>query len=122
MPFARANASILSQRGQRRSAILAALCTPQTVSQIMPAAITPAMTPKTIPYAEPLCAPTIRLSHPRMACQVIDWAIQAHGAAGVSDDFNLAFHYAQARTLHFADGPDEVHRNAIAKQELARYK
>ncbi len=63
----------------------------------------------------------IKVAAPNMALQVLDWAIQAHGAAGVSDDFNLAFHYAQARTLRFADGPDEVHRNAIAKQELARY-
>ena len=64
----------------------------------------------------------IKVAAPLMAQQVLDWAIQAHGAAGVSDDFNLAFHYAQARTLRFADGPDEVHRNAIAKQELARYQ
>jgi acyl-CoA dehydrogenase len=64
----------------------------------------------------------IKVVAPNMALQVLDWAIQVHGAAGVSDDFNLAFHYAQARTLRFADGPDEVHRNAIAKQELARYK
>lgn len=63
----------------------------------------------------------IKVAAPNMALQVLDWAIQAHGAAGLSDDFNLAFHYAQARTLRFADGPDEVHRNAIAKQELARY-
>ena len=64
----------------------------------------------------------IKVSAPNMALQVLDWAIQVHGAAGVSDDFNLAFHYAQARTLRFADGPDEVHRNAIAKQELARHQ
>jgi acyl-CoA dehydrogenase len=64
----------------------------------------------------------IKVSAPNMALQVLDWAIQVHGAAGVSDDFNLAFHYAQARTLRFADGPDEVHRNAIAKQELAQYQ
>ena len=63
----------------------------------------------------------IKVAAPNMALQVLDWAIQVHGAAGVSDDFNLAFHYAQARTLRFADGPDEVHRNAIAKQELARH-
>ena len=49
-----------------------------------------------------------------MACQVIDWAIQAHGGGGVSDDFPLASAYAHARTLRFADGPDEVHRNQIA--------
>jgi acyl-CoA dehydrogenase len=56
-----------------------------------------------------------------MALQVIDWAMQVHGGAGVSDDFGLAKAYANARTLRFADGPDEVHRNAIAKEELARY-
>jgi acyl-CoA dehydrogenase len=64
----------------------------------------------------------IKVAAPNMACQVIDWAIQAHGGAGVSDDFPLAFHYAQARTLRFADGPDEVHRTQIAKQELAPYR
>jgi acyl-CoA dehydrogenase len=63
----------------------------------------------------------IKVAAPNMALQVIDWAMQAHGAAGVSDDFPLAHAYAHARTLRFADGPDEVHRNAIAKQELARY-
>ena len=57
-----------------------------------------------------------------MACKVIDWAIQAHGAAGISADFTLAYDYAQVRTLRFADGPDEVHRNQIAKLELARYR
>lgn len=63
----------------------------------------------------------IKVVAPNMACQVIDWAMQAHGAAGVSGDFPLAYAYASARTLRFADGPDEVHRNAIAKLELARY-
>jgi len=63
----------------------------------------------------------IKVVAPSMACQVIDWAIQAHGGGGVSDDFPLAFTYAQARTLRFADGPDEVHRNAIAKMELGKY-
>ncbi len=63
----------------------------------------------------------IKVAAPLMACQVIDWAIQLHGAAGVSDDFGLAYAYAQARTLRFADGPDEVHRNHIGKLELARY-
>jgi acyl-CoA dehydrogenase len=58
---------------------------------------------------------------PNMACQVIDWAMQAHGGGGVSDDFPLASAYANARTLRFADGPDEVHRNAIAKWELGKY-
>jgi len=64
----------------------------------------------------------IKVAAPIMACQVIDWAMQVHGAAGVSDDFPLAFFYAQARTLRFADGPDEVHRNQIAKIELAGYR
>jgi acyl-CoA dehydrogenase len=64
----------------------------------------------------------IKVAAPSMACKVIDWAIQAHGAAGLSGDFMLAYHYAQVRTLRFADGPDEVHRNQIAKLELARYK
>ncbi len=64
----------------------------------------------------------IKVAAPAMACKVIDWAMQAHGAAGVSDDFTLAYHYAQVRTLRFADGPDEVHRNQVAKLELSRYK
>src|SRR6185436_15167382 len=64
----------------------------------------------------------IKVAAPNMACKVIDWAMQAHGAAGVGDDFQLAFFYAQARTLRFADGPDEVHRNQIAKFELAKYR
>ncbi len=64
----------------------------------------------------------IKVAAPVMACQVIDWAMQVHGAAGVSDDFPLAFFYAQARTLRFADGPDEVHRNQIAKLELSGYR
>lgn len=63
----------------------------------------------------------IKVVAPSMACQVIDWAIQAHGGGGVSDDFPLAAAYAGARTLRFADGPDEVHRNAIAKWELGKY-
>ncbi|WP_297356873.1 acyl-CoA dehydrogenase family protein, partial [Paraburkholderia sp.] len=63
----------------------------------------------------------IKVVAPNMACQVIDWAIQAHGAGGLSDDFPLAYAYTSARTLRFADGPDEVHRNAIAKLELARH-
>ena len=60
----------------------------------------------------------IKVLAPNMAAQVIDWAMQVHGGGGVSDDFGLAFAYAHQRTLRFADGPDEVHRNAIAKQEL----
>ena len=56
-----------------------------------------------------------------MALQVIDWAMQVHGGGSVSDDFGLARAYATTRTLRFADGPDEVYRNAIAKAELARH-
>ncbi|THT99647.1 acyl-CoA dehydrogenase [Lampropedia puyangensis] len=63
----------------------------------------------------------IKVVAPSMACQVLDWAMQVHGAGGLSEDFPLAYHYANARTLRFADGPDEVHRNAIAKWELGRY-
>ena len=59
----------------------------------------------------------IKVVAPNVACKVIDWAIQAYGAAGVNDDF-LASAYASARSLRLADGPDEVHRNAIAKMEL----
>ncbi len=62
----------------------------------------------------------IKVIAPNMACQIIDWAIQAHGAAGVSDDFPLAYSYANQRTLRLADGPDEVHRQSIAKLELAK--
>jgi acyl-CoA dehydrogenase len=60
----------------------------------------------------------IKVFAPNVACQVIDWAMQVHGGGGVSDDFGLAYSYAHARTLRFADGPDEVHRNQIAKLEL----
>jgi acyl-CoA dehydrogenase len=63
----------------------------------------------------------IKVQAPNMACQVIDWAIQAHGGGGVTDQFGLSYAYAQARTLRLADGPDEVHRNAIGKMELGRY-
>ena len=63
----------------------------------------------------------IKVVAPNIACQIIDWAIQAHGAGGVSGDFPLAYAYAHQRTLRLADGPDEVHRNAIAKLELARH-
>jgi acyl-CoA dehydrogenase len=63
----------------------------------------------------------IKVVAPSMACQVIDWAIQVHGGGGMCQDFPLAYAYAHARTLRFADGPDEVHRNAIAKLELGKY-
>ena len=63
----------------------------------------------------------IKVAAPTMACRVIDWAIQAHGGAGVCDDHGLARAYAHARTLRLADGPDEVHRNQIGKIELTKY-
>ena len=64
----------------------------------------------------------IKVAAPQMACQVIDWAIQLHGGGGVSDDFGLAYAYAGARTLRLADGPDEVHRDQIARLELKPYR
>ena len=63
----------------------------------------------------------IKVAAPIMACQVIDWAMQVHGAAGMCDDFDLARAYAHARALRFADGPDEVHRNSIGKLELSKH-
>jgi acyl-CoA dehydrogenase len=63
----------------------------------------------------------IKVLAPNVAQQVLDWAIQAHGAAGVSEDFPLAYQWAGNRTLRLADGPDEVHRNAIAKLELGKW-
>ena len=64
----------------------------------------------------------IKVAAANMACQVIDWAIQAHGGCGVTEDSGLPHAYASARTLRLADGPDEVHRNQIGKLELARHK
>jgi acyl-CoA dehydrogenase len=64
----------------------------------------------------------IKVIAPNMALRVIDRAIQAHGGAGVSADFPLAFSWAMTRTLRLADGPDEVHREAIARQELKKYE
>jgi acyl-CoA dehydrogenase len=63
----------------------------------------------------------IKVIAPNVAGTVLDWAIQAHGGGGVSDDFPLAAMWAHSRTLRFADGPDEVHRAAIAKLEIARH-
>ncbi len=63
----------------------------------------------------------IKVVAPNMACDILDWAIQAHGGGGVSGDFPLAYSYANQRTLRLADGPDEVHRAAIAKLELAKH-
>ena len=62
----------------------------------------------------------IKVVAPNVSCKVVDWAIQAHGAAGVSQDFWLAEAYAHQRTVRIVDGPDEVHRNAIAKIELGK--
>ncbi|WP_042347545.1 acyl-CoA dehydrogenase family protein [Bacillus massiliigorillae] len=64
----------------------------------------------------------IKVVAPNMALQVLDRAIQAFGAAGVSEDFALASSWANIRTLRLADGPDEVHRRAVAKYELRKYK
>jgi acyl-CoA dehydrogenase len=63
----------------------------------------------------------IKVVAPQMACRVIDWAMQVFGGMGMCDDTPLAYFYTLARTLRFADGPDEVHRNSIAKMELGRY-
>jgi acyl-CoA dehydrogenase len=64
----------------------------------------------------------IKVAVPNMACQIVDWAIQAHGGGGTSNDFGLAAAYATARLLRLADGPDEVHRNQIARLELRKYR
>jgi len=64
----------------------------------------------------------IKVVAPNLALRVLDRAIQAHGGAGVSQDFPLASAWANSRTLRLADGPDEVHREAIAKYELAKYE
>jgi acyl-CoA dehydrogenase len=63
----------------------------------------------------------IKVAVPNMACQVIDWAIQMFGAAGTGNDYGLALAYAAARLLRIADGPDEVHRNQIARLEMRRH-
>jgi acyl-CoA dehydrogenase len=64
----------------------------------------------------------IKVAAPKIALKIIDRAIQVHGGAGVTDDFPLAMMYAHLRTLRLADGPDEVHKRAIAKQELRKYR
>lgn len=64
----------------------------------------------------------IKVLAPNVAVQIIDWAMQAHGAGGVSNDFGLARSYAMARSLRFADGPDEVHREQIARLELGEQR
>jgi acyl-CoA dehydrogenase len=63
----------------------------------------------------------IKVTVPNMLCRVVDMAIQAHGAAGVTDDFGLAATYAEARALRIVDGPDEVHRNQVGQLELRKY-
>jgi acyl-CoA dehydrogenase len=63
----------------------------------------------------------IKVAVPKMLSSVVDMAIQAHGGAGVSGDFGLAKAYASARSMRIFDGPDEVHRNQIGRQELAKY-
>jgi len=63
----------------------------------------------------------IKVVAPNMACRVIDWAMQAFGAMGMSEDAPLAYFYTVARTLRFADGPDEVHLRTVARQELGRH-
>ena len=63
----------------------------------------------------------IKIVAPNMACQIVDWAIQAHGGGGGSGDFPLAYAYAHQRTLRLADGPDEVHRASLAKLEFSKH-
>ncbi len=62
----------------------------------------------------------IKIAAPRTVQWILDKAMQVHGAAGISQDFPLAAAYADNRTLRFADGPDEVHKNALARHELSR--
>jgi acyl-CoA dehydrogenase len=64
----------------------------------------------------------IKVAAPSMALEILDRAIQVHGAAGVTDDFLLASAWAHLRTLRLADGPDEVHKRSIARMELAKYR
>ena len=64
----------------------------------------------------------IKVAAPEMACQVIDWAIQAHGGGGVTEDFPLAYFFAVARILRLVDGPDEVHRHQLGRMELAKHR
>ena len=64
----------------------------------------------------------IKVAAPTVALKVIDRAIQVHGAAGVTEDFPLAAAWAHVRTLRLADGPDEVHKRSIAREELRKYR
>ena len=63
----------------------------------------------------------IKVAAPNMACEVIDWAIQAHGAGGLQRGLPARQRLRAARALRLADGPDEVHRNQIGRIELAKY-
>ncbi len=63
----------------------------------------------------------IKVAAPAMLCRVIDWVIQAHGGAGVTDDFGLGYAWASVRAMRIFDGPDEVHRNQIGRLELRKY-
>ena len=63
----------------------------------------------------------IKVAAPNMLCRVVDYAIQAHGGGGVTDDFGLGYAFASARAMRIFDGPDEVHRNQIGRIELRRY-
>ncbi|HAT52169.1 MAG TPA: acyl-CoA dehydrogenase, partial [Betaproteobacteria bacterium] len=63
----------------------------------------------------------IKVIAPNMAQKIMDWAIQAHGGGGVSQDFPLAFMWAWNRSMRLADGPDEVHRSQVARLELKKY-
>jgi acyl-CoA dehydrogenase len=64
----------------------------------------------------------IKVAVPNAACKIIDWVMQAFGGAGVTNDFGIGSAYATARLLRIADGPDEVHRNQLARFELARHR
>ena len=64
----------------------------------------------------------IKVVAPNVACQVVDRAIQVHGAGGMSQDFHLAYAYARTRTMRIVDGPDAVHEEAVARLELRKYE
>jgi acyl-CoA dehydrogenase len=64
----------------------------------------------------------IKIAAPNMACQVVDWAMQAFGGIGSANDYGLAAAYATARLLRIADGPDEVHRNQLGRMEVKRHR
>lgn len=64
----------------------------------------------------------IKVVVPRIACEIIDRAIQIHGGAGVSDDLPLALIWSRARTLRMVDGPEDIHIQKVAQQELRKYR